>query len=152
MVPCLPKMAGGVEQVIAADEAQLWIQSTQLRKAGAGKEKVSLVALDGTAPLAIAARAQARDAVDRLAVRTSGFRFAAVDNIHSPLFLPGGAKYHDLPGMLAVAAPGELWIGGEGDEGDSLLVAAYRAAGKRDAITLDDGSLPLTRWLLSSGE
>ncbi len=113
-------------------------------------EKVSLVALDGTAPLAIAARAQARDAVDRLAVRTSGFRFATVDNIHSPLFLPGGAKYHDLPGMLAVAAPGELWIGGEGDKGDPLLAAAYRAAGKPDAITLDDGSLPLTRWLLSS--
>ena len=55
-------------------------------------EKVSLVALDATAPLAIAARAQARDAVDQLAVQTSGFRFGTVDDIHSPLFLPGGSE------------------------------------------------------------
>jgi dienelactone hydrolase len=115
-------------------------------------EKVSLVALDATAPLAIAARAQARDAVDQLAVRTSGFRFAAVDDIHSPLFLPGGAKYHDLPGMLAVAAPGRLWIAGEGDDIDPLVAAAYRAAGNRDAITRGDSTpaVSLTRWLLSA--
>ncbi len=120
-------------------------------------EKVSLVALDATAPLAIAARAQARDAVDQLAVQTSGFRFGTVDDIHSPLFLPGGAKYHDLPGMLAVAAPGPTWIEGEGSELDSLVAAAYRAAGNRDAILAI--ALPaknqlhsLTNWLLSPAE
>ena len=116
---------------------------------------MSLVALDSTAPLAIAARAQARDAVDRLAVKTSGFRFGTVDDIHSPLFLPGGAKYHDLPGMLAVAAPGFTWIDGEGNELDPLVTAAYRAAGKSDAVQLADSNNPaksLASWLRASTE
>ena len=39
------------------------------------------------------------------AIDTAGFRFADVTDIHSPDFLPGGAKYGDLPGMLSLSAP-----------------------------------------------
>ena len=74
---------------------------------------VRLIALDQTGPIAIAARAQAKGAISRLAVHTGNFRFADVNDIHSPQFLPGGARYHDLPGMLAVAAPLPTWINGE---------------------------------------
>ena len=39
-------------------------------------------------------------------------------------FLPGGAKYGDLPGMLALGAPGELWLAGEGPMGADRWSAA----------------------------
>lgn len=114
-------------------------------------QSVALVALDGTAPLAIAARAQARGAVDQLAVDTAGFRFSQVDDLHSPQFLPGGARYHDLLGMLAVAAPAATWLAGEGETLPDLLEASYRASGVRDAIQLAGkkaAAADVVRWLL----
>ena len=65
----------------------------------------------------------------KAAIDTRGFRFGQVKDIHSPDFLPGGARYHDLPGMLAVAAPGPLWLAGEGAKTPSLVAAAYQASG-----------------------
>ena len=57
---------------------------------------------------------------------TAGFRFGQVSAIHDPDFLPGGAKYDDLPGMLAVAAPAPLFLAGEGDALPELVASAYR--------------------------
>jgi dienelactone hydrolase len=99
-------------------------------------KRVDLVALDGTGPIAAAARAQARDAIDRAVIDTSGFRFGEVDDLWSVNFLPGGAKYDDLPGMLAVAAPSELLLAGEKRAGASLVEAAYAAAGAKENLTL----------------
>ena len=62
------------------------------------------------------ARAAAPSLVDRAAIDTGGFRFATVNAIDDAAFLPGGAKYDDLPGILAVAAPSPLWLAGEGPE------------------------------------
>ena len=70
-------------------------------------ETITLVGLGGTGPLVAAARAQSRDAVDRAVIDTGGFRFGKLLNIHDVDFLPGGAKYGDLPGMLALGAPGQ---------------------------------------------
>lgn len=67
-----------------------------------------------TGPIVAAARALAGEAVDRAAVDTNGFRFGKVLDYRSPMFLPGGAKYLDLPGMIALNAPHALWIAGEG--------------------------------------
>ena len=89
-------------------------------------EEISLVALDGTGPLAIAARSQARGVVSKLAANSNGFRFSQVNDIHSPSFLPGGAKYFDLPGMLAVASPKPIWLAGE-DQLPMVVEKAYRA-------------------------
>ena len=61
----------------------------------------------------LAARAQAGAAIDRAAVDTAGFRFAQLTAIDDPDFLPGGAKYLDLPGMAALSAPLPLWLAGE---------------------------------------
>ena len=100
-------------------------------------KSVSLVALDQTGPLAVAARAQARDAIDYLAVDTHQFRFAQVTDLHSPFFLPGGARYHDLPGMLAVASPESTWLAGENMQSVKVAAAAYQALEAKQHLTLN---------------
>ena len=104
-------------------------------------DEISLVALDSTGPLAIAARAQARSVIHKLAANSNSLRFANVADIHSPNFLPGGAKYFDLPGMIAVAAPGHIWLTGESDTPD-IVSRAYKAARATDHLNTDhDGSV-----------
>ena len=66
---------------------------------------VGVAGFGGTGPIVAAARALAGDAIDRAAVDTGGFRFAKLLDYRDPRFLPGGAKYLDLPGMLALGAP-----------------------------------------------
>ena len=97
-------------------------------------ERIDLIGIGETAaPLVIAARAQAKDAVKLAVVDTAGFRFANVGDWQDPKFLPGGAKYFDLPGMLALAAPQEVAVSGESD-GLELVTLAYKTAGKPDAL------------------
>jgi dienelactone hydrolase len=91
-------------------------------------KRLDVVAVDGAGPWLAAARAVARGAIDRAALDTAGFRFGQVRDLHSPDFLPGGAKYLDLPGMLA-AEPGTLWVTGE----TPAAGAAY-AVGKREEL------------------
>jgi dienelactone hydrolase len=76
---------------------------------------ISLVAWGSAGPVAAAARAVAGAAVSRAAIDTSGFRFGSLLDFRHPQFLPGGAKYLDLPGLLASASPSPLWLAGEGD-------------------------------------
>jgi len=97
-------------------------------------DEVDLVGIDGAGSWAAAARAVARDAVTRAAIDTAGFRFGDISDIHSPDFLPGGARYHDLPGMLAVAAPSPLWLAGEGSEASKVVTAAYKASGHVESL------------------
>jgi hypothetical protein len=93
-----------------------------------GHPRVELLALDGAGPWAAAARAQSGDAVARAAIDTAGFRFSGLKSTSDVNFLPGGAKYGDLPGMIALGAPGDLWLAGENDA-PPLVEAAYGAAG-----------------------
>ena len=78
-----------------------------------GAKKVHLVGLGGAGHWVLAARAQAGAAIDRAAADTAGFRFAGLTAIDDPDFLPGGAKYLDLPGIAALSAPLPLWLAGE---------------------------------------
>ena len=64
--------------------------------------QVSLIALDATAPIAAAARAQSGPALNRVALHLGEFRFGRVLDIHSPDFLPGGAKYGDVDGLITL--------------------------------------------------
>ena len=73
--------------------------------------------------------AQAGAAVVLAVIDTAGFRFAKLTEVDDPDFLPGGAKYFDLPGMLALSAPHALRVDGEGPELPDVVRAAYRAAG-----------------------
>jgi hypothetical protein len=75
-----------------------------------------------TGPIAVAACALAGEAVDRAAVDTHGFRFGKVLDYRDPMFLPGGAKYLDLPGMLSLQGPNLRWVRGEGKDPESPAV------------------------------
>jgi hypothetical protein len=103
-------------------------------------ERVYLVGTGGAGPLAAAARAQAGDAIDRLAIDTRHFRFADITSIDDPDFLPGAAKYGDLEALLALSAPHELWIAGESPNRLELPRSTYCAAGAEKRQTIDAGS------------
>ncbi|MEX0677663.1 MAG: alpha/beta hydrolase family protein [Pirellulales bacterium] len=93
------------------------------------KPQVDLIGFGVAGAWVAAARAQAGGAVARSAIDTDGFRFAKLRSASDVNFLAGGAKYGDVPGMLALAAPGELWLAGEQPTPPGLVSAAYTAAG-----------------------
>ncbi len=66
---------------------------------------VGVAGFGHTGPIVAAARAVSGDAIDLAAIDTGGFRFANLLDYRDPQFLPGGAKYLDLPGLLALGAP-----------------------------------------------
>jgi dienelactone hydrolase len=113
-------------------------------------EKIHLVGLGPVAgPIAAAARAQAGDAIDKAAIDTGGFRFASLDRFGDPMFLPGAVKYGDLPALLALGAPGKVWLAGESGNA-TPAAAAFAAAGKPDSLTTPAGSadaLSAVTWL-----
>lgn len=80
----------------------------------ANPKSVALVGWNGMGPIVITARALAGEAIDRAGADTKGFRFGKLLDYRDPMFLPGGAKYLDLPGMIALNAPHPLWLAGEG--------------------------------------
>jgi hypothetical protein len=93
------------------------------------KPRVDLAGFGAAGAWAAAARAQAGAAVSRAAIDTGGFRFAKLKSIRDVNLLPGGAKYGDLPGILALGAPCELWLAGEEPMLPGIVSAAYTAAG-----------------------
>jgi dienelactone hydrolase len=102
-------------------------------------EKIHLVGLGGAGRWVAAAKAQAGELIDRVALDTARFRFAKLQALDDPDFLPGGAKYLDLPGIVALSAPGALWVAGEGAQTPAVLAAAYRAAGAESRLTIFKG-------------
>lgn len=103
-------------------------------------QHVRLVGVEGAGPWVAAARAVCGAAVDGAAIDTGGFRFGQVTDLHDPNFLPGGAKYGDLPGLLALGAPGRLWVAGEKSEALSFVRRQYAAAGAADGLVAVEGS------------
>jgi len=76
-------------------------------------ESIAIAGWDGTGPIVAAAGALSGEAIDRMVIDTEGFRFAQILDYRDPMFLPGGAKYLDLPGLIALQAPRPLWLAGE---------------------------------------
>ncbi len=117
-------------------------------------KSVSLVGLGPDAGTwAALARAAAPSLVDRAAVDTGGFRFVTVATIDDAAFLPGGAKYDDLPGLLSLGAPGPLWLAGEGAKAPAVLAASYAAAGAPRALAVSTArgagvQTEAIKWLL----
>jgi hypothetical protein len=102
-----------------------------------GPKSVELVALDGTAPVAAAALALSGGAVRRAALDTRGFRFGKLTDYLDANFLPGGAKYGDLPGLLSLAAPTKLWLAGETAESAAIVKKVYEAGSAAGAVVFD---------------
>jgi dienelactone hydrolase len=113
---------------------------------------ISLVAWGDAGPVAAAARALAGPALGRSAIDTGGFRFGNLLDFRHPQFLPGGAKYLDVPGMLAAGGPAPLWLAGEGDAGGIVRQTFQGAdATKRLQISSKQGGeaqADAVRWLL----
>ncbi len=141
----LPPLAQRVHDILAL--------AMLARKQQPGPKEVALVGLNGAGPLAAVALAQGRDAFARAAVDLGGFRFAGLTDVYDINFLPGAVKYGDLPGLLALAVPMELWVADSEREGLDLVRAAWEAAGKSHRLTefsgeRNDLSLAAVSWLL----
>ena len=104
---------------------------------GRSNESINIVALDGTAPIAAAARATAGAAVDRLAINTHGFRFAKLPAYRDPYFAPGAAKYGDLPALVALNAPHATWVAGE--RNGAIADRIYSLAKSKAALSIQRG-------------
>ena len=78
-------------------------------------KKVSLAGFGKMGAVAAAARAVAGNAISKAAIDTGAFRFGQLLDYRDPMFLPGGSKYLDVPGLLCVASAQPLWVAGETD-------------------------------------
>jgi hypothetical protein len=86
---------------------------------------------------------------------TRGFRFLQVDDYLDASFLPGGAKYGDLPAWIALAAPTPLWLAGETPSSAPLVAAVYAAEGHTSALVWasppeGQAAAHAVRWLLDA--
>jgi dienelactone hydrolase len=118
-------------------------------------QRLTVVGLDGAGPWVAAARAQCGQAIDQAVIDTGGFRFGNVLDLHDPNFLPGGAKYGDLPALLALGAPGRTWVAGESAEGLVLAQSHYRLVNAEKNLARFTGDARQLRsaalqWLLTA--
>jgi hypothetical protein len=112
---------------------------------------LALAGLKGAGHWVAAATAQAGSAIDFVAIDTAGFRFGEILDIRDVDFLPGGAKYGDLPGIISLHAPQKLWLAGEGKA--ETIREFYEMAGAEDNLTIadvtsDDAPNAAIKWLL----
>lgn len=126
---------------------------TYLKNKQPAARKLIVAGLDGAGPWVAAARAQCGEAIAQAVIDTGGFRFGRVLDLRDPNFLPGGAKYGDLPALLALGAPGQTWVAGESDKGLALAQAQYKALNAPGNLTQFTGQGPQIRsaaseWIL----
>lgn len=86
-------------------------------------KSIALVGSGQSGVIALAARALAGSAVDLCAVDTGGFRFGKLTDYRDPMFIPGGAKYLDVPGLILLNAKLALRLEGEGEKATDSRVA-----------------------------
>ncbi|QEF96909.1 Abhydrolase family protein [Stieleria maiorica] len=98
---------------------------------------LSIVADESSCISSAAAAVVAGDAVDRLDLESRGFRISRVSDYSDQHFVPGAAKYFDLPGLLSLRAPAALKIRGETDHAMELVKKVYAASGAGDRLMLE---------------
>ena len=142
----------GYNRTLFAQRVQDVLTAVQFLKTRPGPPRVGLVGVDGAGAWAAAASAVASGAIQAAAIDTAGFRFGKVLDILGVDFLPGGAVYGDLPGMLAVGAPSRLWLAGEGSQAPALVQEAYAGnnAARRLTLATESGAQSgpaAVRWM-----
>ena len=115
------------------------------KQSGIGQKRLALAGPDGAGVWVATAVALSRGAVTAAYVDTGGFRFGKVLDLRSVDFLPGGAKYGDVPGILALCAPVKLAISGEGTRVPATVRARYEQANAGRSLTALSGSAPELR-------
>jgi hypothetical protein len=113
---------------------------------------VAVAAFGHIGPIAAAARAVSGDAIDAAAIDTAGFRFAKLLDYRDPQFLPGGPKYLDIPGLLALGTAHRLWLAGEETVPD-IRTQSHRELGQPNGVSVFNGAQSLkestaANWLL----
>ena len=112
-----------------------------------GAKDIHLIATGSAGPVAAAARFQSGKVVSKAVIDTGGFRFVDLENWRDPQFLPGVVRYGDLPGLLALNAPEELCILGEGDDIPTLTGDIYKIRGKAESVVTRPGLAEGLKWL-----
>lgn len=97
-------------------------------------QPIGLAGLHGTGHFALAALAVTPNAVNSALVEADGFRFSKLNDSWQADFLPGAAKYGDLPGLAVLRVPQRLWLSGADAELKQKATAAYRLAGCPEAL------------------
>jgi hypothetical protein len=152
-----PREAGaytfGYNYALFVDRVHDVLSLVKYLKQGTAR-KLTVVGLDGAGPWVAAARAQCGEAIDQAVIDTGGFRFGKVLDLQDPNFLPGGAKYGDLPALLALGAPGRTYVAGENTDTLALPLKQYKALHASDNLTQFGGdaqqmSAMAIEWLLA---
>ena len=144
----------GYNRALFAQRVHDILSLVKFAGAGTSPRAVTLVGVGGAGPLVAAARAHCGTALAGAAIATGGFRFADILDLQDENFLPGGAKYDDLPGLLALGAPERLWLAGEG-EGPAIVKSTYRQSAATDKLTIFNGESArepeaMIRWLVGA--
>lgn len=111
-------------------------------------KRVVLIGTSGAGSWVAAARPLIGSHVQLAVVDTGGLRFGKLLDFRDPNFLPGGAKYGDLPGLLALSAPAPTWILGESGAALASLRSQYTGGEEwalKDSETLDPQEL--RKWV-----
>lgn len=142
----------GYNRAVAAERIRdILTMAIFMRHNERSPKSVGLVALEpAMAAISSVALAKRPSAFDFAALKTDGFRFGEVNSIRSANLLPGGARYGDVPGFLALAAPMVLQIGGEDAGSMKPVIQAYQRSGKKDRLSLGDevDATPID-WILN---
>jgi hypothetical protein len=128
-----PKFAGytfGYNRSLLANRVHDILTAVAFARSLGDAKTVHLVGFENAGPWVALARALCGDAVGRTAVDCNGFRFEKVTQTRDEMMLPGALKYGGLPALMALAAPGELFVHDHRGTGMGQWVrAAYAAVG-----------------------
>ena len=100
---------------------------------------LTVVGLGDMGAIAAAARSIAGEAIDLAMVETEGSRFADRPTQWDQHFIPGGAKYGDVGGFLALSAPRSLWVADSDQQLQKNLQTTWKTAGKPNAVNFHNG-------------
>jgi hypothetical protein len=107
---------------------------------------VDIYAVDSMSPVAVAVRAVAGPKIRKAVIDTRGFRFAQVKDLRDLRFLPGSVKYGDLPALIALGAPHDLWLAGESDS-NQIFDQVYQSLSAGDHLLRRDSLDGAIDWL-----
>ena len=142
----------GYNLPLPAQRVQDVLTAVRVARSRAGvKGRVLLVGTGSAAAWAAGARVLAGAEVDSALLDLKGFRFGAADRIDSPDFLPGAVRYGDVPALLVLSAPGDLWLRDEGGASSDLdtVRRAYGSESTRLTVAGPDASLEdAVSWLV----
>ncbi|NOS70592.1 MAG: acetylxylan esterase [Verrucomicrobia bacterium] len=90
--------------------------------------RILVAGVEGAGVIAATATAMSPGTVHQLGCDTGGFRFAQLDNAWDVNFLPGAAKYGDVPAILSLCSPVKTTLIGETRGSVTGVASAFAVA------------------------